>query len=159
MQREFIRTNTGYKPPNQKQQARRRVDREVPTHQEEPERCRPEAVVVVHRVEGVEGRCQEGVVGSPICKGVSDSNSSKYRPRPSGGNLTATRGWRGGDRDMSGAYIHRKYCKQRTELVLDEVPFVAVAASPSPLRVHRVQLRANPQSVISRAAPVAHQVR
>ena len=57
---------------------------------------------------------------------------------------------------MSEAYIHHKHCKQRTGLVLGEVPFVAAARSSSLSHVLLARLATNPPSMPSHVVPAAH---
>ena len=115
--------------------------------------------MAVNQVVEVAARYQEAEERSPKHKSVSSYTISQYRPRSGGGNLYAISDWHGGDRNMSGAYIHRKHCKQRTGLVLGGAPSVAAPESPSLSRVLPVLRQASPPSELSRVAPAAHQGR
>ena len=70
--------------------------------------------------------------------------------------MDATKNWHAEARDMSGAYIHHKHCRQRTELVLGGAPSVAAAKPSSFSRVRRVRPRASLRLELWRVAPVAH---
>ena len=57
---------------------------------------------------------------------------------------------------MSGVYIHRKHCKQRTGLVLGGAPSVAVAVTPSLSRVRLAQPPVNLLSAPSHVVLAVH---
>ena len=82
------------KPPSRMRKEQLLVD-QLRGARQAPERYRPEEVEAARREVAGEVRYQEEEERSPKRKGVSDSNSSAYRPRQSEGNLSAMAGWHG----------------------------------------------------------------